>query len=190
MLTIFGSIITPALIASIFALFFNARAEKRREFRKAALDQLEESRELVLSGVKAAAAYFSKPSDERTPALEAEVWLIERELRMNLSTLADRSGTGVAGEVEKMQNDFDLFVGELTGANFQQRDAEVDLAHIRRIAGLGADLRVSLANASHSDLRQALEKDPLDKVMRFFEFGDHFQPLADHKGNYLREAKK
>jgi hypothetical protein len=179
MLTLLGSIITPAVVASLFSLVFNARAEKRRDARKAILDRLQESRDLVADAVKSAAAYFSKPYAERTPAIEAELWLIEREVRLSLSTLTERTDAQLKKELTSLQRDFDFFVGELTGSNFQQKEAEVDLAHIRKIAGLGADLRLSLSRAHVAELKAALERDPLDRVLKFFEIGEHYVPLAD-----------
>lgn len=179
MFTLLGSIITPAVVASLFALFFNARAEKRREIRTAILKRLDDSRALVATAVEAAATYFAHPSEGRTPQIEAKLWLAEREVRLGLSSLAERTDRTLNHELSKLQSDFDFFVGELTGSNFQQSNAEVDLAHVRRIASLGADLRLSLSRVHLAELQEALSRDPLDRALKFFELGNHYVPLAD-----------
>ena len=179
MFSVLGSIVTPAVVASLFSIFFGARAEKRRELRKAILDRLQESRGLVKHAIDAASQYYSKAASDRTAAIEANLWLAEREVRMSLSSLTERSDAGLEKELKNLQRDFDIFISELTGANFQQNDAQIDLAQVRKIAGLGAELRVSLSKVHLAELRNALANDPLDRVLKFLQIGDHYTPLAD-----------
>lgn len=179
MASIVSSIITPAIVASLFSLLFNTRTEKRKELRRAILDRLQESRDLVLKAVESAAAYFSLPFASRTATLEADLWLRERDVRLSLSSLAERTDAEMQKELSALQHDFDFFISELTGSNFQQKDAEADLAHIRKIAGLGADLRASLARVHFAELSSVLRRDPFDRFLRFLEIGEHYVPIAD-----------
>ena len=177
MLSFLESFVTPAIVASLFALFFNARAEKRRDVRKALNDAFEEARNLVKQAVETSSEYFSKNYEERTPSMEAKLWLAERELRLSLSALSERSDSQLDAELQKLTLDFDQLVGDLTGSNFQQMDATADLAHVRKIAGVGADLRNSLARVHFAELQTALSADPIDKIMKFLELGRYYVPL-------------
>lgn len=167
MLSFFGSFVTPALVASIFSLLFNARSEKRKFVRESLRDSFAEAREVIGKSVSASSIYFSKPFIDRTPEVEASVWIYEKELRLTLSNLLERSDEDLAFELESVRDKFDDLVSELTGGNFQQRNARADLAHVRKISIKAAQLRSVLAALYHAQLRNSLDRDILD---RFFNF--------------------
>ena len=159
--------LTPALVASLFSLLFNSRAEKRRDLRQSLLDSFTEVRKIVNDAVKAASEYYSASIKDRTPSLEAAIWLNERELRFALSTLMSKSDQSLANHVGMLQDSFDIFISELTGGNFQSSDADSDLKQVRKIAGLGAELRHALSNEYHFELKRSLSDDWLDKLINF-----------------------
>lgn len=178
MLSLVGSIITPAIIASIFALLFNARAEKRRELRTELGAAISESRQLVANAVLASAKYFSQDAAARTAELESSLWLAERELRFTLSSLVERTDRPLATELEHLREHFDYFIGELTGGNFQQIAAVADLKQVRKIAGVGAELRRSLGRLYYAEMREALNADLLDRMFKYLEIGREYVPLS------------
>lgn len=167
MLTLVGSILTPALVASIFSLLFNARAEKRKFVRESLKDSFIEARDVIGKAASASSIYFSKPHKERTPEVEASVWIHEKEMRFLLSNILERSDESLAYELEKVQDHFDELVSELTGGNFQQNSAKPDLGQIRKISGIAAHLRSVLAALYHAQLKNSLDRDLLDRAFNY-----------------------
>ncbi len=179
MITVLGSIVTPAIVASIFSLLVNTRASKRRDYRDAVSMRVKETRELVASATNAAASYFCLDAKGRTPQLEAALWMAEKDVRLALFGLAEKPQGVVESELSRLQSDFDIFVSELTGGNFQQTSAKADLAHIRKIASIAADLRSSISLVNEEDLRTILDNDPLSKVMRALQIKPYYRSLKD-----------
>lgn len=167
MLTVVGSIITPALVASIFSLLFNARAEKRKFVRESLKDSFVEARDVIGKAVAASSIYFSKPYKGRTPEVEALVWIHEKEMRFLLSNILERSDESLAYELEKVQNHFDELVSELTGGNFQQKNSKSDLSQVRKISGIASHLRSVLATLYHAQLKSSLDRDMLDRLFNY-----------------------
>lgn len=179
MLTIVGSFITPAIVASLITLLVNLRIAKQKEFREAISKRLDEARGLVAASVDAAAAYYCLDAIDRTAQSEAKLWMAEREVRLGLASLTTTSHPELEVQFTKLQHDFDFFVSELTGGNFQQKSAVADLTHIRRIAGLGAELRQSILSLNEAEIRRRLEKDWITRTMRSLQIKPYYKSLSD-----------
>lgn len=166
--SIFQSVITPALVASVFTLLFNVRSEKRKQIRDDLTKSFDEARSLVEKSVSSAAAYYSKDAKSRTSELEATLWLYEREMRFCLSRLIEKSDVDLAYQLSAIQHNFDSFISELTGGTFQDANATADLRHVRKIAGIGAELRHDLSRLRHAELVSILRRDLLDRLYQYF----------------------
>lgn len=162
-----GSILTPAVVASLFTLIFNARNEKRKQIRENLKESFSEARKLVEAAVVASSSYFSVDAENRLPSLEAKIWLCERELRFTLTDLLEKSDDKLKYDLEAARNEFDDFIAELTGGSFQVSTATSDLKHVRKIAGIGATLRFKLSALYFAELREVLQRDPLHKLLTF-----------------------
>lgn len=180
MISLLQLVITPAIVSSIVTLLVNIRLSKQKEIRDSISKKIDEARKLVSESVDAAANYFSLSSADRTAQLEAKLWMCERELRMTLSALTSEHNVELNIELKKLQTDFDVFISELTGGNFQQKNATGDLPHIRRIAGIGSDLRLSLLKASEIEINKRLDNDWITYIMKFFQFGRYYTPIRDN----------
>jgi hypothetical protein len=175
--SVFSSLITPAFVATIISLLLNARTLKRKDIRDAYSKRIEEARYLIGNAVNAASEYFSLDFDERLPKIEAKLWMAEREVRLGLFSLTEIDEAGLDDELAKLRRDFDFFITELTSGNFQRRGALADLAHIRKIAGLGAELRQSISRANENELRKRLDDDLLSKIMKILQMRPYFSSI-------------
>lgn len=177
----FKYFLTPALLTSIFLIFFNNRAEKRRILKQSLDDSLKHIQELISSAVEASAAYFCESGKNRTPKLEAEIWLRERELRELQADFITFSAEDYIETYKLVEDKFDEFIGEMTSGSFQQIRANPDIQHIRKIASIGAVLKRNLLRLKIDQQRAQLQADPLDKMLRF---------LGEDLGYSLRSRRR
>ncbi|WP_106640797.1 hypothetical protein [Allosphingosinicella vermicomposti] len=165
---IIWTLITPAFIASVLSIAINIRADKFRARREYITASFEAVRATIDTAVKAAAEYFPLPAVARTPAIEAKLWLADRELRFALSPLIKNASSGLDAELEQLTAAFDDLIALLTGGSFQSSKAEADLKHLRLIASAGAELRAKLTDVRHAELRQAVEQDILSRFIHYW----------------------
>lgn len=177
MSSLLSSIVTPAIISSIVTLLINIRQSKRKDFRDAVSKRIDESRELVYEAVDAAAMYYCNDAKNRTTQSEAKLWMAEREIRLILSSLIANFDQELDATLNELRDDFDIFISELTGGNFQQKNAKADLPHIRRIAGLGAELRLSILKANDAELQKRLDSDWITKIMKFLQIKPYYKSI-------------
>lgn len=163
----FVALVAPALIASIMTLLINIRLDKVRVRRDYIGTSYEAVRNGINEAVSAAAAYYPLPSAERTASLEAKIWMADRELRFSIPALMDNATTEARPDFDALSETFDDFIAELTGGTFQQTGANSDLKHFRKIASVGAELRAKITQARHEELRRAVDKDPLSRMISY-----------------------
>ncbi|HVI99425.1 MAG TPA: hypothetical protein VM657_10200 [Sphingomonas sp.] len=162
-----ASFVAPAFISFVITLFINARVDKIKVQRELIGASFEGVRENIDVAVKAAARYYPLDAAGRTPLLEADIWLADRELRFAIPALLDSVSSTTKRKLEDLTEAFDDFVSELTGGSFQAKNAKPDLVHLRRIASAGSDLRARLSEVRHEEIRAALEKSPLSKLINY-----------------------
>jgi hypothetical protein len=157
------NVITPALVAALITLFYNTRAEKKRAERDFISKSFDTARDDVRRAVEAGVAYFPEKADERTGALEATLWMGERDVRNSVSALIEFSAADCPSR-DLLQSRLDDFVDALTGGSFQSVDASADLDQARKVAATGARLRASISTARQTQLRIAITADPFSKI--------------------------
>jgi hypothetical protein len=163
----FLSLITPALIASIVSIAVNIRSDKIRAERDYSTGQFSGTRELIDAAVRAAAEYYPLGVADRTPILEAKLWLADRELRFALPSLMAFAGEDLKDELDALTRAFDDLIAELTGGSFQSASAAPDLIHVRRIASAGAELRARLTDLRHAELRRSVDRDLVSRLISY-----------------------
>lgn len=162
------TLITPAFIATVISIAIANRGEKLRAHRDFYTKSFEAARDTVAAAVVAASEYFPLDATKRTPVIEAKVWMAERELRFALSAIIENASLFIRDDVDKLTANFDDFVGYLTGGSFQSRSAQPDLKQLRLIAAAGAELRAQLLQVRHAELRAAIRRDPLSRILLYF----------------------
>jgi hypothetical protein len=156
------SIITPAIVASFITLFLNIRSEKSRAARDFVSRAFDAARDDVRRATEAAVEYYPLPASDRTAAIEARLWMGERDVRHSVNAVIEFSTAGSDGQ-KLLQSSFDNFIDALTGGSFQSSEAEPDLEQVRKVASAGGELRASISMARQIELRQAISSDILSR---------------------------
>jgi len=162
---VFGSIITPAIVASIVTFYFNLRAEKRRAERDFVTKTFDGAREDVRRAIEAAAEYLSLPSGERNPSVEAKIIIAERDVRHSVETLIAFSNPQ-SGGCKPLEAALDDFIDALTGGTFGSASCAADLPQVRKVASTGARLRSAISTARQLELKEAVDADVLARSTR------------------------
>lgn len=160
-----SNFVGPALIATAITLLFNFWSEKRKAERDYVTKLFEGARDDSRKAVEAAMEYFPRDGADRSALLEAKVWMAERDIRHSLSSLSALCNSPETREsIERILDDF---IDALTGGSFQNKKAKADVAQARKIASVGAELRVTLAKARQTDLQAEIARDPLSQLFTF-----------------------
>jgi hypothetical protein len=156
------SVLTPALIASFISLLFNHRAEKHRAERDFITKTFDAARDDVRRCVGYGIEYFPNAAHDRTPAIEAKLWMGERDVRSSVAGLIEFSKHGSRSQ-QLLQQALDDFIDALTGGSFQSATATADLDQVRKVASTGAILRAAISTARQLELREAISSDILSR---------------------------
>lgn len=170
MSSLLTSLITPALVASIFTIFFNVRAEKLKAHREYVTSFFQDARTAVSNAVSAAADYFTIAGTERTAGSQMHLFICEREVRCTIGMVCE-SGPKLEPpmDVVRVQDLADTFIDALTGDTFGSNDCAASPEHAQRIASVGADLRDELARVRQRQLEQWVGADGFQRILIFLK---------------------
>src|SRR4051812_9747757 len=141
MVSVLGSLVTPAFVASVITVFFNIRGEKLKAHREYVSSFFQDARNAVSDAVSTAADYFTIAGAERTAGSQTRLFIAEREVRCMLATVCEAAPKLEPPiEVDRIQGLADSFIDLLTGDNFGQAECPASPGHAQQIATVGANL--------------------------------------------------
>lgn len=150
----FLSILLPALLTALFALFVNAHLNAKRARTDALSRVVDDIRNDIRLALVAASAYWGEKPDGKTN-LESMIRMYDADIRRNYAFINRLKKSEIAVTCGEVMREF---LSDLTGSDFEQHKVAPNAAHLRRLNDHGTKLRLRLAEYRDHLVRKNMPK--------------------------------